>query len=129
MTRDAIDQACLDRLECLTTPRLTRYIAHRPTPPQTAFLLLECREAMYGGAAGGGKSDALLMAALQYVDVPSYATLILRRTFKQLSLPDAIMARSKDWLKGTGASWNEQRKQWVFPSGATLTFGHMQHEE
>src|SRR6266481_3880356 len=65
MTRNTIDQAWFDRLERLTTPRLTRYIAHRPTPPQTAFLLVECREAMYGGAAGGGKSDALLMAALQ----------------------------------------------------------------
>jgi hypothetical protein len=31
--------------------------------------------------------------------------------------------------RGTGATWNEQRKTWTFPSGATLTFGHMQHED
>jgi hypothetical protein len=81
------------------------------TAPQRAFLLLgqltddpaKPVEAFYGGAAGGGKSDALLMAALQYVDVPGYAALILRRTFKQLSLPGAIMARSNEWL-ARGAS-------------------------
>lgn len=128
-------------LDRLLTPRATRFIPSEHlagmNAPQRAFLLLGQItanpqlpvEALYGGAAGGGKSDALLMAALQYVDVPTYAALILRRTFKQLSLPDAIMARSKDWLKGSGAQWHEQRKQWTFPSGATLTFGHMQHEE
>ena len=36
----------------------------------------------YGGAAGGGKSEALLMAALQYIDTPSYAALLLRRSFR-----------------------------------------------
>lgn len=131
----------LSQLQELLTPRLTRFVpaehVEGMTPPQRAFLLLgqltdDTRapvEALYGGAAGGGKSDALLMAALQYVDVPGYAALILRRTFKQLALPDAIMARSKEWLSGTGAVWNEQRKQWTFPSGASLTFGHMQHED
>lgn len=91
-------------------------------------MLLPHAEAFYGGAAGGGKSDALLMAALQYVDVPGYNALILRRTFKQLALPDAIMARSFEWLSKTDARWNGDRRQWVFPSGATLTFGHMEHE-
>src|SRR4051812_7334087 len=100
--------------------RLTRWIPHYPHPPQEAFLSLDCREAMYGGAAGGGKSDALLMAALQYVDVPGYSALILRRTFPDLALPGAIMDRSKEWLHGTDAHWNENERRWTFPSGATL---------
>ena len=56
------------------------YIPHQPTPKQREFLSLTDREAFYGGAAGGGKSDALLMGALQYVHVPNYAAILFRRT-------------------------------------------------
>ena len=63
------------------------FTPHKPTPRQEAFLGLACREALYGGAAGGGKSDALLMAALEYVHVPTYSALILRRTFADLNKP------------------------------------------
>ena len=110
-------------------PPLARYCPHNPTDRQAAFLLLDCQEAFYGGAAGGGKSDALLMAALQYVDRPGYAALILRRTFKQLALPGAIMARAKEWLAPFRQSgevhWNDDDKTFTFPSGATLTFGYL----
>lgn len=83
---------------------------------------------MYGGAAGGGKSDALLMAALQYVHVPGYAALLLRRTYPDLALPGAIMDRAGEWLHGTDARWHDKDKTWRFPSGATLTFGYLQTE-
>lgn len=91
-------------------------------------MLLWQREGFYGGAAGGGKSDALLMSALQYVDTPGYSALILRRTYADLSLPDAIMDRAYQWLSPTDARWNEKTKTWTFPSGATLTFGYLQRE-
>ena len=107
------------------TPRLTRYIPHRPTPHQAAFLLVPVPEAFYGGAAGGGKSDALLMAALQYVDVPGYAALLVRETFQMLNQPGGLMTRAMDWLRGTDATWNSSDHQWTFPSGATLTFRHL----
>ena len=55
--------------------------------------MLTCLEALYGGAAGGGKSDALLDAALMFVDVPGYASILFRRTYKDLALPEAIMDR------------------------------------
>ena len=58
--------------------RPSRYLPHVPTAPQAYFMGLREREAMYGGAAGGGKSGALLMDASQFVDVPGYAALILR---------------------------------------------------
>lgn len=106
------------------------YSPHTPHPGrQTEFLALDCREAFYGGAAGGGKSDALLMAALQYADVRGYHALILRKTYSELALPGAIMERAIEWLIGTPARWNEQKKTFTFPSGAKLTFGYLQRPQ
>ena len=105
------------------------YVPHDPHPKQAEFLAVETLEALYGGAAGGGKSDALLMAALEHVDVPGYSALVLRRTFEDLAKPDALIPRSKEWLSETDAKWNDQRHQWTFPSGATLSFGYLQHED
>lgn len=105
----------------------TGYIPHEPHPRQAIFLSLACREAFYGGAAGGGKSDALLMAALQYVDQPGYSAILFRRTYADLSLPGALMDRAKAWLGGTDAHWNDTTKTWRFPSGATLTFAYLEH--
>lgn len=104
------------------------YIPHDPTIKQAEFLLYQGKEAMYGGAAGGGKSDALLMAALQYVAEPGYAAILFRRTYKDLSLPGALMDRAHSWLDGTNAKWKDQDKTWIFPSGATLTFGYLASE-
>lgn len=102
-----------------------RWSPHRPTPKQLAFLALDSKEALYGGAAGGGKSDALLMGGLEYVDVPGYAALLLRRTYAELSKSDGLIPRSHAWLANTAARWNDGLKQWTFPSGATLSFGYL----
>lgn len=85
-------------------------------------------EALYGGAAGGGKSDALLMAALMFVDFPGYNAIIFRRTYSDLALPEALIARSIEWLKPTEAHWDGINHIWHFPSGACLAFGNMEHE-
>lgn len=129
------DDRAVDDLIAATTPKLTAYIPQTPHPKQAAFLLLDQLEAFYGGAAGPGKSSGLLMGALQYVDRPDYAALIIRRSFKQLSLPGALMARSHEWLAASDARWSAgtstingklvPAKSWIFPSGATLTFAHL----
>ena len=99
----------------------------KPHPRQQEFLKLSCLEALYGGGAGGGKSDALLMAALEYVNIPNYSALILRRTFADLKKSDAIMARADEWLRGTDARWDADIRTWHFPSGAKLEFGYFDH--
>ena len=81
-------------------------------------------------------SHCLWFAALQYVNVPTYAALILRRSYAELAKPGALMDRSKTYLSAINAQlpenerakWNETNKQWTFPSGATITFGHMESE-
>lgn len=112
----------------MMTPKMTEFIPHKPSEKQSAFLLLPHLEAFYGGEPGGGKSDALLMGALQYVEVPSFAAILFRRTFADLALPGALMDRSREWLSSTAATWNEQRKTWTFPSGATVSFGYLENE-
>jgi predicted phage terminase large subunit-like protein len=107
-------------------PRLNRYIPVRPTPKQAAFLVLPHREAFYGGAAGGGKSVAMLAAALQYVDVPGYAALLIRRSYMELMQPNGLIDLSKQWLGPTDVGWRESDYTWRFLSGATLTFRHLQ---
>jgi predicted phage terminase large subunit-like protein len=88
--------------------------------------MVEAKEAFYGGAAGGGKSDALLMASLQYVDIPGYAACLVRQSYQDLSQPGGLMARAGQWLSGTKAVWAASEHQWRFPSGSTLTFRHLQ---
>ena len=81
---------------------------------------------MFGGAAGGGKSSALLMSALQYVDVPGYSAILFRRTYADLSLPGALMDRFREWMKNYDeVSWNNNSYTATFPSGARISFGYL----
>jgi predicted phage terminase large subunit-like protein len=105
--------------------RMNWYMRMRPTPKQAAFLLMSTLEVFYGGAAGGAKSTALLLGALQYVDVSGYAALLVRKTYQQLTQPGALIAASKQLLEGTDAVWNAGEHTWYFPSGATLRFASM----
>lgn len=105
---------------------MTKYIPTTPTVKQSAFLLLNDLDVFFGGAAGGGKSECLLMAALQYVDMPGYHAIIFRRTFRDLNQANSIMFRAREWLDETDAHWNDNDKRWTFPSGATLTFAYLE---
>ena len=118
--------------ELLGRPRL-RNCPLSPSPRQEAFLLLSALEVFFGGAAGGGKSLALLMAALQYSDVPGYAALLLRPTLSELQLAGGLIELSHEWLSGSRASWSAESRSWRFPGpgrkagagGASLSFGYL----
>ena len=97
-------------------------------------------EAFYGGAAGGGKSEILMMLPLlkQWYDNKRFQGIILRRTYRELE--ESLIERSKRGgnrdaqgnetpsFTDFGASYNEQHKRWRFPSGATISFGHAEEE-
>jgi len=86
-------------------------------------------EALFGGAAGGGKSDALLMGALACVEQPRYTAILFRRTFPELE--KKLIPRSLELfrLAYPGARYNEEKRFWRFPSGAKIYFGHLEHEK
>ena len=81
---------------------------------------------LYGGAAGGGKSDALVIEALRQVDIPHYRALILRKTYPQLS---DLVDKSQMYYRRAfpQAQYNATAHVWNFPSGAKIYFGSMQY--
>lgn len=97
-----------------------------PQPKQKLFMQRPEHEALYGGAAGGGKSDCAIAEALRQVHIPHYRGLILRKTYPQLS---ELIDRSREiYLPAfPEAKYNDGKHVWTFPSGAKIYFGSMQH--
>jgi predicted phage terminase large subunit-like protein len=98
--------------------------------PQTAFLSSAADIAIYGGAAGGGKTWALLMEPLRHVANPGFGAVFFRRTLVQ--------------VRNEGGLWDESEKlyphlaahprsspdlSWTFPSGSAVSFGHLEHDK
>lgn len=97
-----------------------------PQPKQQLFMERWEDEALYGGAAGGGKSDALVIEALRQVHIPHYKALILRKTYPQLT---ELIDKTRNYYPRLfpRAKYNEGQHVWTFPSGAKIVFGSMQH--
>jgi predicted phage terminase large subunit-like protein len=98
-----------------------------PFPAQRPFLASTAYEALYGGAAGGGKTDSLVLGALRHVDNSRYTAIIFRRTFPELE--GKVIPVSKEWYPLAGGVYNGSKHIWTFPSGARVIFAHLQHED
>ena len=76
-------------------------------------------------------SEALLMGALQYADCSDYSAILFRRTYADLTLPEALLDRAREWLtpwRDAGeVRWSEKEKTYFFDSGATVSFGYLEH--
>lgn len=102
-----------------------------PTPKQSEFLAASDDEVLFGGAAGGGKSDALIVDALGashdgFLN-PRYRALLIRKTFPQLR---EIVDRTRVLYPSVipGAQYKEADKEWIFPSGAKIIFGYCERD-
>ncbi|WP_322883942.1 phage terminase large subunit [Sinorhizobium medicae] len=102
----------------------------RPQPgPQTAFLASPADIAIYGGSAGGGKTWALLMEPLRHIANPQFGAVFFRRSTVQVRNEGGLWDESEKLYPAIGASPKEHVLQWSFPSGASVSFAHLEHDK
>lgn len=98
--------------------------------PQKQFLCTPADIAVYGGAAGGGKSFALLLEAIRHVTKPRYSGILFRRTYPNMMGPGSLFELSRDIYSRPclgGRDTESPSPLWTFPSGAKIQFSHLQH--
>lgn len=86
-------------------------------------------EALYGGAAGGGKSELLLMLPIIYGfhEKSGFHGALFRQTFPQLE--ESLIPRSQGFYKPLGATYNDTKHVWTFPSGARIRLSYLETDK
>lgn len=101
-----------------------------PQPgPQEAVLATQADIAIFGGAAGGGKSYGLLLEPLRHMGNPRFGAVIFRRTSVQIRNQGGLWDESYSLYAQLGAYPRDYCLEWEFPSGATVKFAHLEHEK
>ena len=104
-----------------------KVLFHPNEGPQTDFLAAGEKDVLYGGAAGGGKSYAMLVDPLRYAHKKAHRALILRRSMPELR---EMIDKSRELYPQAfpGAKFREVEKLWNFPSGAKIEFGFLERD-
>jgi len=98
-----------------------------PHKREAEFLDYEGEEALYGGAVGGGKTEALLLWLAEGVQYDNFSGLFLVRIKPNLDQsPTSPLNRSWKFFKPMGGRLTGYI--WKFPNGSQVTFGSMQYE-
>lgn len=94
---------------------------------QTTFLESSAYEVLFGGAAGGGKTSALLFGGLRHISETTFRAIYFRRVYPELKL--SVIPRSEQSFPKLGGRFNKNEHAWLFPSGASYKFSHLQYED
>ena len=96
--------------------------------PQEDFLRNNANIVIYGGAAGGGKTFALLLECLRWVKKTGFSAVIFRRTSIQVRNPGGLWDTSLTIYPLASGYPRQSTLEWKFPSGAKVSFAHMDHD-
>lgn len=102
----------------------------KPQPgPQEVFLKTSADIAIYGGAAGGGKSFGILLEGARHTANKDFGFVFFRRTSPMITNEGGLWDESNKIYPLLNAAPKESDHSWTFPSGAVGSFAHLQHEK
>lgn len=101
-----------------------------PQPGYQTMALSSPADIVIGGAAAGvGKTYSLLLDAIRHVDNPEYGAVVFRRLTTQIKAQGGLWDDSNRLYPSIGGTSNKTDLKWQFPSGAKVSFTHLEHEK